>query len=143
MSKTALVVDDETALLRLMTKVLERAGYQVFAASTSEEARHRLADCADALDVVLLDVLMPDGQGAEILLPEILARRPDVQVVVTSGDQLPASLTTELDRVAGHFLQKPFAPTGLLALLERLPSRACAEDDSSASSDSGPAGGTR
>jgi DNA-binding response OmpR family regulator len=115
-TKTALVVDDEDQLLRLMTRVLERAGHRVHAAATGEAARQLFREHDP--EIVLLDVMMPDGDGAERLLPEFLAVRPTLRVILTSGAALPASLEALLGRIGGDFLCKPFPPRSLLQLLE-------------------------
>jgi len=115
--RTVLVVDDEGQLLRLMTRLIERTGRPVLAAANAAEARALFKKHVGEIGLVLLDVTMPDGDGAEKLLPEFSAARPDLQVVVTSGDIMPASLEEELKRVGGSFLRKPFVPKVLLALL--------------------------
>ena len=121
-TKTALVVDDEDQLLRLMTRVLERAGHRVHAAATGEVARRLFHEHEP--EIVLLDVMMPDGDGAERLLPEFLAARPTLQVILTSGAALPASLEALLGRIGGDFLCKPFPPRSLLRLLDGEAARA-------------------
>ena len=117
-SSTVLVVDDEDQLLRLMVRVVERAGRPVVAADTASEARRLFREHAEEIGGVLLDVTMPDGEGAATLLPEFLGERPDLEVIVTSGDALPEALAVELERVGGQFIRKPFAPKALLRLLE-------------------------
>ncbi len=115
-TRTALVVDDEDQLLRLMTRVIERAGHRVHAAATGEAARRLFREHEP--EIVLLDVVMPDGDGAESLLPEFLAERPGLKVILTSGAALPESLEVLLGSIGGDFLCKPFPPRSLLRLLE-------------------------
>lgn len=115
---TALVVDDEEQLLRLTSRVLERAGHRVLTAASAELARELFAAEAEAIDLVLLDVVMPRGDGAAKLMPEMLSRRPGLRVILTSGDELPDELRARLERVRGGFLRKPFAPRTLLGLLD-------------------------
>lgn len=117
-TRTALVVDDEDPLLRLMTRVLERSGLEALSAATGEEARALFDGHEREIDLVLLDVTMPGGDGAERLLPEFLASRPDLQVIVTSGDALPGGLESVLASCGGQFLRKPFAPKALGRLIE-------------------------
>lgn len=117
-SRTVLVVDDEDQLLRLLARVVERGGMQALVAETAAEARRIFREHASDIDVVLLDVRMPGGEGAATLLPEFLAERPTLQVILTSGDELPADLDLELTLIGGQFLRKPFVPTTLLRLLE-------------------------
>lgn len=116
--RTALIVDDEDTLLRLMTRVLEKENVRVLPAKDAETARAVFAAHGGEIDLLVLDVTLPDGDGAEILLPEFLARRPTVRVVVASGDEPPQALADELTRIGGDFLRKPFSPKELIRLLQ-------------------------
>jgi CheY-like chemotaxis protein len=116
--RTALVVDDEDQLLRLIARVVERGGDQVLTAATGDEARAIFREHAAEIQIVLLDVMMPDGDGAATLLPEFLETRPDLEVILTSGDALPSNLATELGRIGGQFLPKPFVPQALLRMFQ-------------------------
>jgi DNA-binding NtrC family response regulator len=115
--RTALIVDDEDTLLRLMTRVLEKENVRVLAAQDAASARALFDAHEGEIDLLVLDVMLPDGDGAETLLPEFVARRPTVRVVVASGDEPPEAVTAELTRIGGHFLRKPFAPKDLIRLV--------------------------
>lgn len=117
-SKTALIVDDEDQLLRLMVRVLEGARYRVWAAKDGIEAMNLFREHAADIDLALIDVMHPPGAGAADLLPKMLAERPDLDVILISGDALPEALEGELTSIGGSFLRKPFAPKALLRLLE-------------------------
>jgi len=116
--RTVLIVDDEDQLLRLMTRVLERGGTRVLSAPDADGARQLFRDQAAGIEILLLDVVMPGDDGAEILLPEFLAERPEIDVILTSGDALPEALEDLLLRIGGRFLRKPFAPKSLLNMIE-------------------------
>jgi len=116
--QTALVVDDEDQLLRLIARVIERSGGRVLTAESGPAAREVFAAHRDEIGIILLDVTMPGGDGAEKLMPEFLAERPDLRVIITSGDLLPPNLEAELSRVGGEFLKKPFVPKTLVRMLE-------------------------
>lgn len=115
--RTALIVDDEDPLLRLMTRVLEKESWRVLAARDAASARALFTTHEHEIDLLVLDVTLPDGDGAETLLPEFIARRPSLRVIVASGDEPPEALEAELTRVGGHFLRKPFAPKELVRLV--------------------------
>jgi DNA-binding NtrC family response regulator len=117
-SRTALIVDDEDQLLRLLVRVLERAGYATWAAGEGAEALRVFHENASEIDLVLLDVIHPAGGGAADLLPAMLAQRPDLQVILMSGDVLPEPLALKLASIGGQFLRKPFVPRTLLRMLE-------------------------
>ena len=90
--RTALVVDDEDQLLRLMARVIERRGDRVLVASTADEARALFRKHAAVIQIAVLDVTMPGGDGAEALLPELLDLCPMLEVIVMSGDAMPPGL---------------------------------------------------
>ena len=116
-SRTALVVDDDDQLLRLMTRVLEREGIRVLSAGNGADARRLFREHSGEIDIALLDVLMPDGDGAASLLPDFIAERPEIDVVLTSGDDLPEALGNLIVQIGGGFLRKPFAPKNLLRMI--------------------------
>ena len=99
--------------------MLERAGYRVETAADGDEGLQVYRDRAADIDLVLLDVVMP-RKGAEEVLPVLLETRPDLPVILTSGDALPESLEVALEPSGGRFLHKPFAPRALLRLLAEL-----------------------
>lgn len=116
--KTVLIVDDEDPLLRLMVRVLERAGHLTWSAHDGVEALRVFHEHVSEIDLILLDVIHPPGAGAIDLLPALLAERADLDVILTSGDSLPAPLEELLVSIDGRFLRKPFAPKALLRMLE-------------------------
>lgn len=113
-----LVVDDEPAVLQTAALVLERAGYRVATAATGAEAR-KLFD-ADPLGYVALvsDQAMPglDGTG---LVEHARALRPDLAVVVTSGDMdaIRRDRLVALGKVV--FVPKPYTRAELVAAVEK------------------------
>ena len=62
--KTALIIDDEEQLLRLMVRVLERAGYQAWGAEDADAGLRLFHEHLEEIDLVLPDVIMP-GPGAD------------------------------------------------------------------------------
>ena len=117
-SRTALIVDDEDQLLRLMARLVERGGYQTWTARDGVEALRIFREHQGEIDLLLLDVFHPPGAGAVDLLPELLAEKPDLDVILTSGDALSEELDRELVAIGGRFLRKPFSPRALLDLLD-------------------------
>ena len=97
-----LVADDEPLLRRLIDRVLRERGFEVTAAPSGE----RLA-------VVVVDVGMPPHGGA-VALEAMLARRPDLGVIVISGVSPNPALRELLRTWGGVFLSKPFAPDELV-----------------------------
>jgi CheY-like chemotaxis protein len=82
-----LVVDDEPAVNRLVTRYLAHLGYGVLDATSAEEALAIVYRGAPRIDVVVSDVVMP-GMGGTELAAELLSRAPGPSVILMTG-QLP------------------------------------------------------
>jgi CheY-like chemotaxis protein len=119
-----LIADDEALLRRLMTRVLESSGCRVQEAANGDEALALVGTEADGIDVVVLDLGMPPHGGLETL-ERILALRPHMGIVLTSGLPPDPSLDGFIAEKRGVFLQKPFAPEALRRAVEHVrPGRA-------------------
>ena len=103
-SETILVVEDEPQVRAIAVNMLRTRGYRVLVASTSQEALE-LARAQLAIDLVVTDVVMPNGSGPE-LVTKLRAEHPTMPVLFVSG-YAPDTL---LDEVSGDtaFLQKPY-----------------------------------
>ena len=112
-----LVVDDEASLLRLVVRVLQRAGHGVVSARDGEEAIRHFEAHRRTIDVVVLDAGIPPD-GASALLDTMLVGPHAPGVVVMSGDWLAPDLQDRLEACPGRFLRKPFRPQELLGAVE-------------------------
>ena len=113
MPVTVLIVDDDTAIRRLLRNTLEREGYAVVEAMDGREA---LAQAAAAHpDAVLLDLGLPDRDGLS-LIPLLRAGQAGV-VLVVSAREATEEKVTALDLGADDYLTKPFDTQELLARL--------------------------
>jgi len=111
-----LVVDDEPLVRSLVRRLLERRGYSVEEAADGRACLAALERAA--FDVVLLDVTMPDIDGAEVVR-RLRAAGSNIPVVLSSG-YMAVSAENALDRsMIQAFLPKPFTPTDLVEALER------------------------
>ncbi len=127
-SETILVVEDEPSVRTLTRMVLERAGYTVLEAEDGHAALRVWAEERERVDLMLTDMVMPGGLGGRELAARLLAERPDLAVVFTSGysaDIAGKELSLEEGR---NFIQKPSGP---LVLLETV--RRCLESQSESS----------
>jgi PAS domain S-box-containing protein len=111
--ETVLLVEDDAALRAVIQEILETAGYRVYAASRSEEALAIAAIVAGGIDLLLSDVVMPGGSGPE-LAAELLARRPGLRVLYTSGYTYDAISRHGIQESGARLLQKPFSASDLL-----------------------------
>ena len=102
---TVLLVDDEPLLLRSLQRILESDGHRIVTAESAAEASSWLGD--PDLAVVLLDLLLGPTHGFE-LLDRLAAERPEVQVIVMTGDASIESAVGCMRRGAFDYLAKPF-----------------------------------
>jgi len=116
-SPCVLVADDEPQLLRVLVRVLEKSGYPVVTATDAPNAISAFRAAPDEINVVVLDGAI-DPHGANEVLQSILDERPQVGVVITSGDRISDSLRSLMLSNDGIFLRKPFAPSALLRAVE-------------------------
>lgn len=114
-----LVVEDDSALRRLVTTVLARRNFSVAEAADGGEALAILS--TTAFDLVITDILMPEIEGLE-LVRFVRARHPGAKVMADSGGGSHLVSYTQLAKQLGadEVLAKPFTPAELVAVVERL-----------------------
>ena len=108
-----LVVDDEPAILRLLSGVLERGGYRVESAGTAKDAMAALE--RGGADAMLLDLGLPDRDGMEMIAA--VRARYQFPVIVITARHDTAEKITALDLGADDYVTKPFDADELLARL--------------------------
>src|SRR5262245_53275545 len=107
----ALVIDDESAILRFLKPALEANNYDMANAGTIAEGLKRIA--AEAPDIVLLDLGLPDGDGKDVIRR---AREwSDLPIIVLSARDREAEKIEALDLGAADYVNKPFNIGELLA----------------------------
>lgn len=122
---TALIIDDEAQIRRLLRVVLEADGYRVLDAETGEQG---LSDIAlRRPDVVLLDLGLPKIDGLTVL--KHLREWSHVPVLVLTVRADAEEKVTALDAGADDYVTKPFDSPELLARLRALQRRAFADRD--------------
>lgn len=113
LSTRILIVDDEPAIHRFLKPALTANGYDVVQATTAAEAMKRVA--ADAPDVVLLDLGLPDLDGKEVI--RRIREWSDVPIVILSARDRETEKIEALDLGADDFINKPFGIGELMARL--------------------------
>jgi putative two-component system response regulator len=101
---TVLVVDDEEGIRQALTRFLTRLGYNVTAAANAKEALQHLE--TDQPRAMLCDIRMPETTGVE-LLPKVLARDPDLAVIMLTAIDEPRTAIECLKLGAYDYLIKP------------------------------------
>jgi DNA-binding NtrC family response regulator len=100
-----LIIDDEPVIREVLSTVLERAGFRVRQAATAAAGVERLAK--EPIDLVLLDLMLPDRPGLDVLT-ELRARYPDLPVIMITAYSSVESAITAMREGAFHYLPKPF-----------------------------------
>ena len=127
-SGAVLVVDDDDGVRELAEDTLRRAGLTVHGATDGREAIARLRARVGEIRAVVLDLTMP-GMSGEETFEELRRIAPDLPVVLMSGYDEDRATRRFGDRRPGDFLQKPFLPTALLAVVRDALERRSARDD--------------
>jgi two-component system phosphate regulon response regulator OmpR len=110
-----LVVDDDPEIRKLLARYIESQGFRVLLAASCHELRERLA--THQIDLVVLDVMLPDGSGLD-LCRDLRAQRSSVPIILLTA------LKEDIDRIIGleigadDYLGKPFNPRELVARIK-------------------------
>ncbi len=112
-----LVVDDESSLRTALFRILDRQGFQVITANCKREAE-ALADTDQALDLALVDLRLPDGDGIE-LMQKLRATHPSIQVIILTGHGSIELGVRAIQNGAFHFVTKPFNMEELTSVVSR------------------------
>jgi CheY-like chemotaxis protein len=107
-TETVLLVDDENMLVDIGRQMLEALGYQVMVARTGREAVEIYEKNQDSIDMVILDMIMPDMGGAQAC-DRIKEINPDIKILVSSGYSIEGEARQTLARGCNGLIQKPFS----------------------------------
>ncbi|MFO7496613.1 MAG: PAS domain-containing protein [Desulfobacterales bacterium] len=107
-----LLVDDEEMIVTVGQAMLEKLGYSVQTALSGQEALAIYDQKKDALDLVILDMIMPDAGGDETF-DRLRAINPAVRVLLSSGYSLEGKASQIMARGCNGFIQKPFSLNAL------------------------------
>jgi len=117
-SGTVLVVDDDVRVRALVYTALERVGYHVLEAATPSAALEAVRLQPNGVDLVLTDVVLPDGGGAAVI-EQVKRLCPKTKVLVMSGYNDDETLRRGIERGAFPFIPKPFTAADLAKAVER------------------------
>lgn len=106
-----LIVDDDTSILRVFSRIFQRKGYCVTIAGKGKEAMEKI--CANQYDVALVDLVLPDMEGDTLFALIAHASPGTLKVMITGKTDLQ-------DRVEGAdvFVGKPVSPEKLLSIID-------------------------
>ncbi len=111
--KHILVVDNEPYITQGIRRHLRRENFAVECANSGDEGRNVILKSDSPFDLVITDIVMPNGDGFE-LIHWLHATYPEIPVLVITGldinEQIRKTLRPDIDT----FCQKPLSPSGLL-----------------------------
>jgi CheY-like chemotaxis protein len=119
-----LLVEDEPALRGLASKLLQKQGYQIVEAASGVEALEVWEQHDGVFDLLLTDMVMPGGVTGRELAEKLLADKPELKVIFTSGystDMVGKNFVLEEEV---NFLPKPYPPKALIQIV-----RVCLDGD--------------
>jgi two-component system, cell cycle sensor histidine kinase and response regulator CckA len=111
--ESILVVEDEPGLRELFQITLQRLGYQVFTESSGAAALRSWSSKLDQIDLLLTDIVMPEGVSGWDLASSLQAEKPDLQAIYMSGYNTEARNGNKSVRL----LPKPFEPEKLAEMV--------------------------
>jgi DNA-binding response OmpR family regulator len=117
--KKILVVDDEPNVVRTLTFVLKKEGYEVSSAANGEEAIAKVHESKPSL--MFLDVMMPKKNGYEVC-QELKSDSSfnDIHIVMLSAKGQEGDKEKALNLGANEFMTKPFSPLGVIGRVKEL-----------------------
>lgn len=119
-----LVADDDRAIRTVISQALGRAGHHVRTTGNAATLWRWVSDGEG--DLVITDVLMPDGNGLD-LIPQIRKRRPDLRVIAMSAQNTLLTAVKAAERGAFEYIPKPFDLNELMSTISRALSTANSE----------------
>ncbi|HVO52433.1 MAG TPA: sigma-54 dependent transcriptional regulator [Thermoanaerobaculia bacterium] len=102
---TVLILDDEPVIREVLGAVLAKAGHATREAATAAEGLARLEK--EPIDLLLLDLMLPDRPGLEVLV-DVRARHPEIPIVVVTAYSSVESAIAAMREGAFHYIPKPF-----------------------------------
>ena len=111
-----LVVDDELGIRQGCRRALEPHGCEVETISSFKEALQKIG--AGHYDLALIDVMMPDGRGVDLLAP-LIKNDPEIVCVIITGYATVELAVEAIKRGAYGFIAKPFTADVLLMTVEQ------------------------
>ncbi|HEY3762243.1 MAG TPA: ATP-binding protein [Verrucomicrobiae bacterium] len=111
--ETILIVEDEAILREMAKEILEQYGYKILEAGDGKEALEVWRKSSSEIQLLLTDMVMPEGISGVNLAEYLLRDRPDLKIIFTSGYSSHEINDELLTRSQAFFLQKPYSHTTL------------------------------
>jgi hypothetical protein len=118
-TETILLVEDEVSLLKLVSRILRRHGYQVLEARDGIMAKEIWQQQSTKIDLLLTDIVMPQGVSGVELATNLHHERPALKILLTSGYSHENSSKTPPPNSPWPILAKPCPPRRLLETIRQ------------------------
>lgn len=121
LDQTVLIVDDNENTRSIVADMVEELGYSSLAAATPDDAFHWFRNSEKKIDLVISDIVMPEGDGPD-MIDRILKIRPDIKVIFMSGyaeDEIVHDAVYKIQDSSAAFMKKPFTLAELKSLLHK------------------------
>jgi CheY-like chemotaxis protein len=125
-TETILLVEDDESVRLLVNRVLKNMGYKIYEAVSGKAALEVWQARGSEIDLLLTDIVMPDGMTGQDLAERLRPQKPGLKVILSSGHSHAATGkdTDFFRRNRSHFLQKPYSSRALAQLV-----RECLDGD--------------
>ena len=115
---TILLADDEEMVLDIGVQMLKRLGFNVIPVDSGRKAIETFVEKKDSIDIIILDIVMPDLGGAEVV-DAIKDIDPNSKIMLSSGYGKDRKVNDIMQNCHG-FIQKPFSLQELSASLQSI-----------------------
>ncbi|MDY0235150.1 MAG: response regulator transcription factor [Gudongella sp.] len=127
MSKSILIVEDEDPIRKFIRINLDRAGYNVFEASTGEEGL-KIAEI-EKIEIVVLDVMLPGIDGF-VVCKSLREKYPNLGIIMLTAKSQDVDKIMGLEYGTDDYMTKPFNPTELVLRIKSLERRLDVDEES-------------
>ena len=114
-----LFVDDEASLVKMVTQMLERQGYEVVGKTSSKEALQLFQEETEKFDLVITDMAMPDMTG-DRLAQELIKIRPTIPIIICTGHSDRMDEGKAMKSGIAAYTMKPLAKTDLVNTVRKV-----------------------
>ncbi len=112
-TQTILVVDDQTPVRQLISRMLVRSGFNTIEAGNGPQALARFQDAPAPIDLAIIDMVMPKMSGLDVAA-ELGRKYPDVKILYLSAHSSSIAIDCIRRRAPEHLLLKPFTEQNLV-----------------------------
>ena len=107
-NESVLLVDDELRILTVGREICKALGYRVITANSGKEALEIYSEKKDEINLVVLDMIMPEMNGLETFL-ELKKQNPDIKVLLSTGYSIDEKAQAMLEKGCKGYILKPYS----------------------------------